>query len=132
MGCWLLSLKDSNCGKAGLVQDNLIFIFISPFSASGTKAAKDTFQIHYGNYNSDFVIETKSAKYIAEPKAENEIQDETVLAKARAAALWCKHATAHVQTNGGKPWRYLLISDWAIPESKTLQGLAAAHTIACP
>jgi len=96
------------------------------------KPAKDTFQIHYGNedanYNPDFVIETRSAKYIAEPKAEDEMQDETVLAKARAAALWCKHATAHAEINGDKPWHYLLIPDTAIQESKTLQGLAAAHT----
>lgn len=95
------------------------------------KPARDTFQIHYGtedaNYNPDFVIETKSAKYIAEPKADNEMQDETVQTKARAAALWCKHATAHAATHDGKPWHYLQIPDTAIQENKTLQGLAAAY-----
>ena len=80
------------------------------------------------HYYPDFVVETKSAKYLCEPKAANEMEDATVLAKARAAALWCEHATAHGQADGGKPWHYLLIPDTAILENKTLQGLAAAYT----
>ena len=37
-------------------------------------------------YIPDFVVETKSAKFLCEPKAANEMEDEVVLAKARAAA----------------------------------------------
>ncbi|MBX3178726.1 MAG: hypothetical protein KF886_15310 [Candidatus Hydrogenedentes bacterium] len=80
-------------------------------------------------YVPDFVVETGAAKYLCEPKADNEMGDETVLAKARAAAVWCMQATAHGQGNGGKPWHYLLIPDTAIQENKTLQGLSAAHRV---
>lgn len=96
------------------------------------KPARGAFEIHYGHddaaYNPDFVVETQTAKFICEPKAANEMADETVLAKARAAAVWCQHATKHAETCGGKPWAYLLIPDTVIQENMTLQGLAAAHT----
>lgn len=78
-------------------------------------------------YIPDFVVEAKSGNYLCEPKAANEMTDETVLAKARAAAMWCRHATGHGQANGGKPWRYLLIPETDIQSNKTLQGLAAAR-----
>jgi type III restriction enzyme len=90
------------------------------------KPAKGDFRIHYAHddeYIPDFAVETTTARYLCEPKATNEMQDEIVLAKARAAALWCKRATEHA---GGKPWKYLLIPHDAIDESKTLAGLAAA------
>ncbi len=95
------------------------------------KPAKGDFQIYYTNesaYEPDFVIETKTEKFLCEPKRANEMTDEVVRAKADAAATWCKHATAHANENGGKPWSYLLIPHDAITDSKTLQGLAAAHT----
>ena len=95
------------------------------------KPVRGYFQIHYGHddaaYNPDFVVETKTAKFICEPKAANEMADETVQAKAKAAAVWCQHATQHAQTHDGKPWSYLLIPDDAIRENMTLQGLAAAY-----
>jgi type III restriction enzyme len=90
------------------------------------KPAKGDFRIHYAHddeYIPDFAAETTTTRYLCEPKAANEMKDETVLAKARAAALWCKRATEHA---GGKPWKYLLIPHDAIDESKTLAGLAAA------
>ena len=49
--------------------------------------------------------------------------DPDVLDKAKAAALWCEHASQ----NGDKPWTYLLIPHDAIMDNKSLQGLAAAH-----
>ena len=51
-----------------------------------------------------------------------------VLAKARAAAEWCRHAAKHEQEHGGKPWAYLLIPHDVVTDNKTLRGLAAAHT----
>ena len=45
--------------------------------------------------------------------------------KAKAAALWCRHATAH----DGKPWKYLLIPHDKIDETKTLAGLAQLHDV---
>jgi type III restriction enzyme len=52
------------------------------------------------------------------------MEDDEVLAKAKAAALWCRHASQH----GEKSWSYLLIPHDAIDESKTLAGLAASYT----
>ena len=89
------------------------------------KPAKGDFQIHYSHedtYEPDFVVETNKVRYLCEPKAENEMTDPVVLAKAEAARTWCKYATEH----GGKPWVYLLIPHTAVDESKTLAGLAAA------
>jgi type III restriction enzyme len=94
------------------------------------KHAKSAFQIHYASdesYEPDFVVETKTAKFLCEPKAANEMNDAVVLAKAKAAAEWCTHATAHEKKYGGKPWTYLLIPHDAIADNKTLQGLTATY-----
>ena len=95
------------------------------------KPSKGDFQIHYRrdeSYEPDFVVETKTAKLLCEPKQASEIEDEVVLAKADAAMTWCEHATKHAAENSGKPWHYLLIPHDAITENKTLAGLAAAYT----
>ncbi len=94
------------------------------------KPAKGDFQIHYSHeesYEPDFVVETKTAKYLCEPKRATEMADAVVLAKADAAATWCKHATVHANENGGKPWHYLLIPHDKVTAASTLAGLAAAH-----
>lgn len=91
------------------------------------KPAKGDFRIHYAHddeYVPDFVAETSTTRYVCEPKAKDEMTDDVVLAKARAASLWCKRATEHA---GGKPWKYLLIPHDVIDESKTLAGLAATY-----
>jgi type III restriction enzyme len=89
------------------------------------KPAKGGFRIHYAHdddYILDFPVETKTTRYLCEPKAKNEMQDPVVLAKAKAANLWCDRATEHAAR---KPWKYLLFPHDAIHESKTLAGLAA-------
>ena len=94
------------------------------------KPAKGDFQIHYASeasYEPDFVVETGTAKFLCEPKAANEIADEEVQAKARAAAEWCRYATEHERKHGGKPWSYLLIAHDAIADNKTIQGLTATY-----
>jgi type III restriction enzyme len=91
------------------------------------KPAKGDFRIYYAHddeYIPDFAAETTTTRYLCEPKSTAEMKDETVLAKARAAALWCKRASEHA---GGKPWKYLLIPHDVINESKTLAGLAATY-----
>lgn len=96
------------------------------------KPAKGDFQIHYSHENSyepDFVVETTDCKFICEPKRSNEMDDETVQAKAAAAATWCQHATAHANANDGKPWRYLLIPHDQIQDQMTLAGLTARYEI---
>jgi type III restriction enzyme len=95
------------------------------------KPAKGDFQIHYSHeesYEPDFVVETKTEKLLCEPKRATEVTDEVVVAKANAAATWCKHATAHAKENGGKSWRYLLIPHDEIMENKTLSFLADQYS----
>lgn len=96
------------------------------------KPAEGHFRIHHAHnqpeYEPDFVVETTDVKYLCEPKMAKEMTDEEVLAKARAAFEWCRHATGHEQQYGGKPWTYLLIPHDAIKSTMTLQGLAAAYT----
>jgi type III restriction enzyme len=89
------------------------------------RPSKGDFRIYYAQedeYVPDFAVETKSTRYICEPKRNSEMTADEVLAKARAAKLWCDRATSHA---GGKPWKYLLIPHDAIDDSKTLAGLAA-------
>jgi len=93
-----------------------------------SKPAKGDFRINYSYssddaYEPDFVVQTKSGKFLCEPKRASEMKDETVLAKAEAAATWCKHAT----DNGDLPWEYLLIPHDKITAANTLAGLAAAY-----
>jgi type III restriction enzyme len=97
------------------------------------KPGKGVFQIRYGrdsNYEPDFVVETETEKLLCEPKRDDQLNDATVLAKARAAALWCSHASKHERAHGGKPWRYLLIPHDVIADNMTIDGLITAHTFA--
>ena len=96
------------------------------------KPAKGDFQIHYtaeDSYEPDFVVEAKAEKFLCEPKRASEMNDEVVLAKADAAATWCRHARDHAEKNGGKPWRYLLIPHDEIKDQMTLAGLAARYEV---
>jgi type III restriction enzyme len=95
------------------------------------RPAKGQFQIFYKagadyqEYQPDFVAETGDAIYMLEPKARNEMDTPDVLAKRDAAVEWCKNATTHTTTHGGKPWHYILIPHDIIAENMTIAGLAA-------
>ncbi len=95
------------------------------------KPAKGDFQIHYSHdesYEPDFVVETKTCKFLCEPKRASEVTNEKVIAKADAAVMWCENATSHAKANGGKPWAYLLIPHDQISEQMSLSGMAARCT----
>ncbi len=95
------------------------------------KPAKGQFQIYYRNgadhleYMPDFVAETAGGIFMLEPKAGDQLEDQIVLAKKEAAVKWCANASAHAQSCGGKPWRYLLIPHTEIAVNVTLDALAA-------
>ncbi len=94
------------------------------------KPGAKQFQIEYlagKGYEPDFVVETDIEKMIVEVKAKNEMTDEVVLAKARAASEWVEYANTHANENGGKTWCYALIPHNEIKESSTLAGLIAAY-----
>jgi type III restriction enzyme len=54
--------------------------------------------------------------------------DPEVLAKRDVAVLWCRRASVHASTYGGKPWTYVLIPHDAIAENMTVAGLAKAYS----
>jgi len=93
------------------------------------KPARGDFRIHYNSsdsYEPDFVVETNKGKFLCEPKRSSEMTDETVLAKADAASVWCEHATKHAVEVDGKEWKYLLIPHDRISAQMTLEGLASS------
>ena len=95
------------------------------------KPGKGVFQIRYtgdNDYEPDFVVETETDKLLCEPKRADQLQEPVVLAKARAAFTWCKHASDHELSNGGKSWRYLLIPHDTIADNMTIDGLVKQYT----
>lgn len=100
------------------------------------KPAKGQFQIYYKRgvehpeYQPDFVAETATYIYMLEPKRANQMEDDEVLAKRDAAVKWCKQASNHAKTYGGKPWKYLLIPHNAIADNMTLEMLALQFAFA--
>ncbi len=92
------------------------------------KPGRNQFRIDYRSgesYEPDFVVETKTKMLVCEVKAQNELDDVTVKAKAAAATKWCKTATQHAPGGGTKPWVYLLITDDQIRANSTVDGLVA-------
>ena len=96
------------------------------------RPSKGDLQIYYSgesSYEPDFAVETKEAKFLCEIKRASERTDEVVLAKARAAVEWCRHAAEHERQHGGKPWSYLLIPDDMVAENKTLHAMVSAYAL---
>ncbi len=74
-------------------------------------------------YEPDFIVETNEAIYMVEPKMKKEMEAADVLAKKKAADLYCKYATEFAI----KPWKYLLIPHDAIAPSKDFSFLVKIH-----
>lgn len=99
------------------------------------KPVRGQFPIYFNKsevYEPDFVVETKSKKYLCEPKRAKEMDDAEVLAKARASDVWCKHANDNADACGGKTWEYLLIPHDKIRDGMTLSGLASSFRFVVP
>ena len=79
-------------------------------------------------YNPDFLVETKSGKFMVEVKAANEVTSDEVVAKAREGIKWCRFATSADPDK--KTWVYCLISDDNIQVGNTCKfTLGTAHQI---
>jgi len=79
------------------------------------RPAPRQFNIYWGQggqskYEPDFIVETADCIYMCEPKASRNLEDADVLEKKQAAEEYCRAASEFSAENGGKPWRYLLIS----------------------
>lgn len=68
----------------------------------------------------------RRARYLCEPKRASEMTDEIVQLKAKAATLWCQHASRVSE----KPWRYLLIPHDAIELNATFLTLSNRYGLA--
>jgi type III restriction enzyme len=79
------------------------------------------FNIYYGpggisRYEPDFVVETSDVIYMVETKASDDVQKALqnksgdVWEKAIAGQEYCRAVTEWNAKNGGKPWKYALIS----------------------
>ncbi len=96
------------------------------------RPAKGQFQITYRigseqpEYQPDFVAETGDSIYMLETKRSDDLENAEVIAKKQAALEWCKHASDHAATYGGKPWIYALIPHDLVAENMTLAGLVSS------
>lgn len=79
------------------------------------------------NYEPDFVVESKDTIYLIETKKENDISTEEVQSKAKAALLYCKNATEFTIANGGKPWKYVLLSHNSVKLNMDLEHLVKEY-----
>jgi len=96
------------------------------------KPGPGQFRIEYASgqgYEPDFVVETTTQKLIVEIKARNQLDDQDVKDKARAAVEWVRHANqlALEAERSGKSWVYALVPDDAVTLSATLAGLIAQY-----
>lgn len=70
-------------------------------------------------YEPDFIVETADAIYMCETKAEKDVNDPDVQAKAEAAREFCRRASEFTAQNGGKPWHYIIIPHTLVDRSYT-------------
>lgn len=97
------------------------------------KPGSGVFQITHSKgdrYEPDFLVETASEMLICEVKAANQMQEPTVLAKAKAARTWIGAANTVAKEKGRKRWRYALIPHDAVTAAATLDGLIGTHGLA--
>jgi type III restriction enzyme len=86
------------------------------------KPGRGQFEIEYEpgrRYEPDFVVETEAEMFIIEVKAANQLEDNVVKAKAKAAQRWVELANSFAD----KQWRYAIIRDDNIRESSSFAGL---------
>ena len=96
------------------------------------RPSKRDLQIEYradDQYTPDFIVECKAEKYMVEVKADNEMDDPEVRAKAKRASEWCHEASTYELTHKGKPWQYLLIPESACVETMDLHGLRQRYAV---
>ncbi len=76
--------------------------------------------VEHRNYQPDFIAELDHEILMVETKARDKINDPVVQAKAEAAREYCENASKHLQANGGKPWRYVLVPHDEVLENRSV------------
>ncbi len=80
-------------------------------------------------YEPDFIVETSDTIYMCETKAEKDVNDADVQAKAEAAREFCRRATEFTAPNGGKPWSYIIIPHTFVDRSYSFDYILKQTTL---
>lgn len=78
------------------------------------RPAPEQFNIYWSRnnkYEPDFIVETDEKIYMIEIKASNQVNNEEVQAKKRAAEDYCNIINDYAKTHNIKNWKYLIITD---------------------
>lgn len=93
------------------------------------RPAEKQLNIYWSNgskrYEPDFIVETEDCIYMVETKAAKDASSEEVLLKKQAAEVYCRHATEYTTENGGKPWKYVLMTHDTVDRSASFKFLIA-------
>jgi type III restriction enzyme len=113
-------------------EQNLAYIFENDKAVlKWLRPAPNQFRIYWKHgsriYEPDFVAETADCIYIIEAKAANEVTDEDVLAKAKAAIQYCNNATDYTAEFGGKPWKYALVPHDQVSRTSSFKGVVSVN-----
>ena len=85
--------------------------------------------VDHAEYIPDFAVKLANENILIETKRAAEINSEDVTAKAAAAVEWCRIASLHAESHGGKSWTYVLIPHDAVTVNRTLAALKASNTV---
>ena len=86
------------------------------------KPSRDLLRIQYAeedNYNPDFIVETRSARFLCEIKRASDVETSNVQKKAKAATQWCERASEV----SDRPWKYILLPHEAVQINRTFSSL---------
>lgn len=101
------------------------------FVKTWLRPSPNEFNITYNNgrkYEPDFVVETKSIVYLVEVKADNQLEDEDVIAKEKRAISYCELVSKWADDTNNKKWKYVLIPASRIIANSTFKHLADQYS----
>ncbi|MFN7013422.1 MAG: hypothetical protein ACK4ON_04025, partial [Bacteroidia bacterium] len=112
-------------------KDFAIILEQDPKVLKWLRPAPNQFHIYYPpdskQYYPDFVVETISGIYLVETKSKDELDNDDVKNKMKAAIKYCQYATEYTSVNGGKSWGYLLIPHDDVKLNSSFEGLESKY-----
>ena len=126
---YLKSYYTENKFDSSTELDFAFVLEVDPKVKKWLRPAPTQFSIYWDNgahrYEPDFVVETDNCIYLVETKRADDLDDKSVQAKKSAAQEYCKNATEYTSANGGKPWKYTLLSHDLVSRTSSFQYLVA-------
>jgi len=101
------------------------------FVKTWLRPSPNEFNITYNNgrkYEPDFVVETETTIYLVEVKADNQLENEDVLAKEKRAISYCELVSKWAEETNNKKWKYILIPASKIISNSTFKYLAEQYS----